>query len=626
MFVPVPLPNWLFSVHHDGSGNYLSNLYPRLGERVRVRLRVSVESPLRKVYVRLFPDGEQAIIPMTAVSTQPPVQWWETTLEVNQPITHYRFTLIAEDGVWWYSAAGPSSYEPLDQMDFKILADYQPVEWLKTAVFYQIFPDRFANGDPTNDPQPEEYDYRGHHPHTYPWEGEPPDDAFFPVVFYGGDLQGITQRLDYLHSLGVTAVYLNPIFTAYSNHKYDVSDYHQVDPHLGGNEALIQLRHALDQRGMRYLLDIVPNHCGYWHSWFQTALSDPHTPEAEFFTFDQHPEKYVTWLGVWTLPKLNYRSLELRRRIYQGDDSVFCRWLLPPFAADGWRVDVANMLGRQGETQIGHHITQEIRQAVKTARPDAYFMGENFFDASPQLQGDQFDGVMNYMGLSLPLWWWLKGFIQFAHGLEEPVKSPLPWSTANLEATWRTRRAAIPWAIALQQYNLLTSHDVPRTHTLAEENEAIHKLAAIVQFTFPGVPGIYYGDEIGMVDLPKLHSRGCMVWEESRWNQTLLAFYKQLIQLRRESAVLQTGGFQMLLAETDTLAYQREGETGRILVVAHRSPTPRPAAPIPVSHGGIPNGTRFIEYFSHHEVTVINGEIGLPAQPQGATLWVERGS
>lgn len=618
------LPIWLQSVHHDGSEKYVSHLYPRLGEQVRLRLRVDSKVAVQQVHVRIFPDGEQSFIPMTAVSQQPPVQWWEADLPIQEPTVHYRFVLTADDGVWWYSAAGPTHYDPLDNTDFRILADYQPVEWLKTAVFYQIFPDRFANGDPTNDPQPHEYDYRGHRPQTYPWEAPPADDAFFPIVFYGGDLQGIAQKLDYLQSLGVNAIYLNPVFTAHSNHKYDVSDYDHVDPHLGGDEALTALRQALTARGMRYILDIVPNHCGYWHPWFQTARTDAQSPEASFFTFTNHPEEYATWLGVWSLPKLNYNNSELRQRIYAGQQAVFRRWLQPPFSADGWRVDVANMLGRQGETQIGHEIAQGIRQAVKETSPQSYLMGENFFDASAQLQGDEWDGVMNYMGLTMPLWHWLNDYTLWAHGMDGPIRSPIPWPTTALEATWRTRRAAIPWAVALQQYNLVGSHDVPRILSMVQENEILARLAAIVQFTFPGVPGIYYGDEIGMSDVLSLGSRGCMVWDEKRWNHGLLAFYRSLIQLRKESAVLQDGGFQMLLIEPDTFVYQREGKNGRILVTAHRNPKPRPAGLLPVAHGGIPDGTRFIEHFSRQEMVVANGALPLPEHGQGARLWIEK--
>lgn len=612
-------PAWLASIHHDGSEKYVSVLHPRLGETIRIRLRVAHDAPIQRVILRTFPDGEQAFRLMRQISAESPAQWWEGDLPVTEPIIHYRFLIDSTDGLWHYSAAGPSTFVPLDATDFRILADHQPPEWLGKAVFYQIFPDRFANGDPGNDPRPEEYEYRGQRPKTYPWEAPPDDGQFFPLVFYGGDLPGIASRLDYLADLGVNSIYLNPIFHAYSNHKYDVADYERVDPHFGGNEALAALRTALSARGMRYLLDIVPNHCGYWHPWFQAALADPAAPESEFFTFNRHPDDYATWLGVWVLPKLNYRSHELRRRIYQGPDSVFRRWLRPPYSADGWRVDVANMLGRQGATQIGLEISRGIRQAVKETRPDAYLMGENFFDASGQLQGDQWDGVMNYGGFTHPLWYWLNGYTQGAHGFGETVSAP-PWPTEATAGMWRSRLAVLPWAIALQQYNILDSHDTPRIRSLVGGRDALHRLAVAILLTFPGVPGLYYGDEVGMTDMPGLGARGCMIWDEDRQDRSLYEFHKRLIHFRRESTALQRGGFQLLLVEPDTVAYQRESGDERVIVVAHRSENPRPAGPLPVAHGGVADGSRFLDLLTGVEFIVDAGALPLPPMPQGAMI------
>lgn len=619
-------PAWLVSVHHDGSPRYVSDLYPRLGEEVTVRLRAASTAPIRRAFLRTFPDGEQSFTPMTA-GQGGNTTWWQAKLPIREPLVHYRFLLEADDGAWWFTAAGVSAAEPLDNTDFKILADYHAPAWVLDAVFYQIFPDRFANGDPANDPRPEEYEYRGSRPKTHPWGTPPAEGQQFSLIFYGGDLPGIIQRLDHITNLSANALYLNPIFTAYSNHKYDVVDYEHVDPHLGGDEALIALRRELDQRGMRYILDIVPNHCGYWHSWFQKARADASSVEAGFFTFNKHPDDYVSWLGVWTLPKLNYRSAELRRRMYGGEEAVFRRWLRDPFRADGWRVDVANMLARQGSFQRGGEITSAIRQAVKETRPDAYFMGENFFDATAQLQGDQLDGVMNYRGFTTPLLYWLRGFQAKAIGLQGTISSPVAWGTGALEGTLRNALAAIPWQVALQQFNMLGSHDTARVRTVLEGNDALHRLAAILQFTYPGVPCIYYGDEIGMTDDPALRSRGCMPWDEAVWDHDLLAFYRRLAGLRRSSAALKYGSFQLLAVEQDFIAYQREGRDegeGRVLVTANRSQTPRPAGGLPVAHADIPDGARFEEFFTGQETAVQGGRFPLPELPQGATLWVLR--
>jgi alpha-glucosidase len=372
---------------------------------------------------------------------------------------------------------------------------------------------------------------------------------------------------------------------------------------------------------MRYILDIVPNHCGYWHPWFQRARQDKNAPESEFFTFTRHPEEYASWLGVWSLPKLNYRSAELRRRMYRADDSIFRRWLKEPFRADGWRLDVANMLGRQGATQLGVEVAREIRQAVKHTAPQAYLIGENFFDATLQLQGDQWDGVMNYMGFATPLLHWLRGFWAGSWGLKDAVNSPVAYPTASLAATWRMRQSSIPWSVAQQQYNLLGSHDTPRVRSQVHGNDALHRLAVALLLTFPGVPGLYYGDEIGMTDVPALGQRGCMEWDANRWDHSLLDFHKDLIALRKRSPILQRGGFQIVAAEEDLLAFQRENWQGRILVIAQRSAQPRPAGSLPIAHAGVPDGARFREHFSGVEALVSNGHLPLPELPQGASIW-----
>ncbi len=617
--------NWLATIHHDGSKRYVSNPTPRLNEVVKISLRVRADAPIQKMYLRTAPDGEEALTPMTLAQADSLLQWWEGDLPINEPMTHYRFVILADDGVWFFSGQNVSDDVPLDETDFRILADYQPPAWLSESVFYQIFPDTFAysgNSRTVDDSH-----------HLYAW-GEPiPEGASHFRSYYGGDLPGIVQHLDYLAELGVTAIYLNPVFTASSSHRYNTINYDEVDPFLGGNEALIALRQALEARGMRYILDIVPNHCGKTHPWFIAAQADPTVQEAEFFTFIQHPDKYAYWLNAPALVKLNYQSAELRRRMYQSPDAIMQKWLRPPYSADGWRVDVGNMLGRQGAIQLNREVLQEMRVAVKTARPDAYFMGENFFDASAQLQGDQWDGVMNYQGFSRPLLAWLRGLEIGEAGFQPVITSPVPFSTNALVNSWHTRQAVIPWVITQQQFNLLGSHDTRRLRFILQDNEALLRLATIVQLTFPGVPCIYYGDEIGMMDAQATApSRGCMIWDTASWNHDLLNFYRDLIALRRNSLILQQGGFQMLAADENIFVYQREGSTDlanphlveRMIVVAQRSETAHPASYLPVAHGGIPDGTRFVEHFSGQQAVVENGYLPLPEQPQGATLWEEK--
>jgi alpha-glucosidase len=540
------------------------------------------------------------------------------------PLTGYRFLLFTADGAWWYNGAGLHRHLPTDADDWKLLASYAAPTWVRDAVFYQIFPDRFADGDSTNNVRDGEFEYRGQTARARRWH-EPPSPDGTPekmVEFYGGDLAGIEQRLDYLADLGINAVYLNPIFTAYSNHRYDVTDYYQVDPHLGGNAALVSLRRACADRGIRLILDVVPNHCGVAHPWFQAALADPHARTAEYFTFHRHPDDYECWLGVRSLPKLDYRSPALREVMYAGPDAVLRHWLRPPYAVDGWRLDVANMLGRQGANQLGVDVLRGIRRAVKEERPDAYLLGENFFDATPQLQGDGLDGAMNYMGFAKPVRYWLAGFQISQHAAPRRIVSSTPWPTAALADTWQAHRAAIPWATARQQFNLLNSHDTPRILSVVGRNTALNRLAAGLLFTVPGVPSVYYGEEIGMAG----DNRAPMPWDAGEWNQDLAGTYRTLIRLRRTSPALAHGGFQMLAVEENSLAYLRDTDEEQIVVVGHRGPGVRSAGPLPVAHGGIEDGTEFVEVLGGTRAVVACGRLPLPALEPGVMIWRARGA
>ena len=619
-------PPYAASIHHDGSSRYVrlagGGSDARLGEEVTLRLRASPAAPLERVVLRTCPDGEQAWAELQPEPVaEPACRWWQITLRLTMPLTAYRFLIFTPEGAWWYNAAGLHHHTPTDAEDFRLLAGYAAPTWVRDSVFYQIFPDRFADGDPHNNVRDGEYDYRGLRPRARRW-GETPGQGLAALVeFFGGDLAGIEQHLDYLADLGVNALYLNPVFTAFSNHRYDVVDYENVDPHLGGNAALAALRRAATGHGLRYLLDIVPNHSGVAHPWFQAAQADPAAPTAEFFTFRRHPEDYECWLGVRSLPKLNYRSQALRDVIYAGPEAIFRRWLRPPYAADGWRIDVANMLARQGADQLGEEISRGIRAAVKAENPSAYLLGENFFDGSAQLQGDMWDATMNYAGFMHPVRHWLSGFQVRAPGTPAPWTAAPPWPTAALVETWQANRAAIPWTIARQQFNLLGSHDTPRILHLVDGDPARNRLAVALLFTAVGVPCVYYGNEIGLGAPGNPEPRDCMVWDAAWWDTELLGLYKTLIRLRRTSPALIEGGFQVLAADSNRLAYLRDAETEQIIVVANRGPAACPPGPLPVAAGGIADGREFAEIFTGRTATVSGGQLPLPGQPLGVQVW-----
>jgi len=611
---------WQCSLHHDGSPFYRTPKHPEVGEPIRIRLRVDAAAPIEDVLLRWTPDGEQTFERMALVENLGPAAVYEVLIEAVQPIIGYSFLILSREGVCWLSAAGISDHQPLDATAFRIRTDHRPPRWLGEAVFYQIFPDTFANGDPALNPEALSLSYPGFSPRTHPWGARVADALPFADGFFGGDLIGVTQRLDYLSGLGIDAIYLNPVFQAPSNHRYDVVSYTRVDPRLGGNEALVGLRSALEERGMRYVLDVVPNHCGVLHPWFQKAVADPNAPEAEFFTFTDHPEDYHCWLHFPSLPKLRYDAERLRGLMFTDEDSVFRRWLRRPYQADGWRIDVANMLGRQGFLQMNDALARLIRRVVKETNPEAYLLGEHFFDATDQLQGDMWDGVMNYAGFYVPLMHWLAGFSQFTWHLG-PIVSERPYSTEALAATWRSRMAAIPWASALSQLNSLGTHDTDRLTTRLAGDEALERIAIVLQFAFPGVPSIFYGDELRLANVPKYGSRACMDWDAATERAGFHDLYRGLISLRRKHAVFREGGFQILYAAGDVLAFQREHPDGRLLVVANRGSAVFDV--LDVRHGAIADGTELREVFSERTVDVVEGRLPI-GLGRGAALFLER--
>jgi alpha-glucosidase len=608
---------WLASIHHDGSPAYVRASGPRLGDHAVIRIRADVDALIEAVFLRTCPDGEQSLTPMAPVEADTVCRWWQADLPLRMLRTGYRFLLRTQAGARWYNAAGVWDHYPTDANDFKLLADYHEPTWLRDAVFYQIFPDRFADGDPTNNVRDGAYAYRGRPVVSRPW-GALPRKEHASVEFFGGDLQGIAQKLGYLEDLGVSAIYLNPIFTAPSNHKYDVEDYASVDPHLGGAAALADLRAALDAHDMRLMLDIVPNHCGATHAWFTTAQADPHAPTVEFFTFRKHPDEYESWLGVSSLPKLNYRSQQLRELMYAGPDAIMRRWLRPPYRIDAWRIDVANMLGRQGPSNLGHKIGRGIRRAVKAERPDSFLLGEHFFDGTPHLQGDELDATMNYQGFTFPVWRWLAPpEAQRQGGLDSDA---MPMPSAAMAAQLTAFRAAIPWQIATQQFNLLGSHDTPRLRTILGGDLNRVRVAAALLFTYPGVPCVYYGDEIGMEGGGDPDCRRCMPWDEAAWDHDLRGLFQLLARLRRSAPALRWGGFQQLYAAGDTLAFQREAPEERLIVVARRADDG--LAALSVRHAGLPDGAELRDLLSGTTTTVAGGMLPLAGLPAvGAQIW-----
>jgi alpha-glucosidase len=284
-------------------------------------------------------------------------------------------------------------------------------------------------------------------------------------------------------------------------------------------------------------------------------------------------------------------------------------------------VDVANMLARHGRDQLESEVWIGIRQAVKAENPQAYLLGENFFDGSWQLQGDRLDATMNYAGFTNPLLYWLDHFQVGQHAEPKHVESRIPWSTDALVESWQGYRASIPWTIAQQQFNLLGSHDTSRILHMVGGDAARNLLAVAVLLTYVGVPCIYYGDEIGMNASDSLGARDPMIWNAARWDMDLRSFYQKLILLRRTSAALIHGGFQVLLSEDNTLAYLRDTDAEQIIVIGNRGPNERRVDPLFVRAGGIPDGAQFLEFFSGQILRVQDGHLPLAVVPVGVQIW-----
>ena len=277
------------------------------------------------------------------------------------------------------------------------------------------------------------------------------------------------------------------------------------------------------------------------------------------------------------------------------------------------------MLGRQGADQLGAEVARGIRRAVKAENPEAYLLGENFFDATSQLQGDAWDASMNYAGFTKPLWYWLRGFSVGQHGEPRPVVAPGRWPTAALADAWAALPGPIPWAIARQQFNLVDSHDTPRIKSIVGGDARLHRLAAGVLLTYLGVPCIYYGDEIGLGG-DETDTRALHAVESGDVGQRPARVLPHADPAAAHLAALIEGGLQVLAVEEDTLAYLRDTEDEQIVVVAHRGPGIRPASPLRVSHGGIPDGQEFVEVIGGQRVTVSGGHLPLPAMLPGVHL------
>jgi len=423
--------------------------------------------------------------------------------------------------------------------------------WVQDAVFYQIFPERFANGNSSNDP-----------PGTEPWGGVPKSKNYF-----GGDLQGIIDHLDYIASLGINALYLNPIFESNSNHKYHATDFLKIDPQFGDESVFMRLVDECHARGIRIILDGVFNHTGVHFFAFEDikkhgALSR-YVKWYNIYSFPVGPvtkPNYECWWGYGDLPKLMTHNPEVRDYLFR----VTEHWM--KFGIDGWRLDVPN--------EIPHTFWIEWRKLVKSLNPEAYIVGEIWDDASPWLKGDQFDAVMNYRFRNACLNFFVhrkKTAAEFAVALDSIAKS---------------YAAEVNYAMQ----NLLASHDTERLLTLCEGNTDVMKLAWLFQMTYLGAPMVYYGDEVGMKGGKDPGCRGTMIWDAEKQDHALLGYLRAAIGMRKEFTVLRRGSFDALsLAGPGTVfAFTRRHDDALAVVVLNNGQTQQ-EVDLPLAAEGLGN-------------------------------------
>ena len=627
----------------DESGNYRSPAEPNRGERVEIKFRAA-RNQVDLVYLIC---GNQKTA-MEKVYTKGMFDYYVCLLDPLDGPIHYFFEIIAGNHRCFYNKLGVTE-DLQESYAFRILPDFHTPDWAKGAVMYQIFTDRFRNGDVSNDVEDREYYYTGRYVHRVTdWEKLP--DAYDVHAFYGGDLPGVREKLDYLQELGVEVLYLNPIFVSPSNHKYDTQDYDYIDPHLtviaeDGGECLkegdqdnshatkyrkrVVDKNNLDAsnayfaefvkevhaRGMRIILDGVFNHCGSFNKWLDRerlyegdgdyekgAYVSAGSPYRDFFKFNNEHEwpynpYYDGWWGHDTLPKLHYeQSPKLREYILH----IAEKWLKPPYSVDGWRLDVAADLGYS--ENYNHDFWRAFRERVKRTNPEALILAEHYGDCSSWLQGDQWDTVMNYDAFMEPITWFLTGMEKHSDDRRDDL-----YGNAEAFQLAMLRGMANFYMPSLQTaMNELSNHDhsrfltrtnrrAGRIHTLgsAAASEGVKKgvmrEAVVFQMTWVGAPTIYYGDEAGMCGFTDPDNRRTYPWGKE--DSEMIAFHKEMIDIHRSYPVLTTGSTCFLAMEHQFISYGRFDEQEQIIVLINNAEEQRDMV-IPVWKAGVPEQAR----------------------------------
>lgn len=616
---------FLSALFSDETEAYRSPMVPNAGDTVKIRLRTeNTENCHAWLLIKDRPDP----IPMEPVRLNEFFAWHEAELTCPENPIYYCFLIHYGKRCFVCQRFGANLLEQNRVIDFarafRLTPGFHTPDWAKGALQYQIFTDRFRNGCPENDTVNGEYNYEGHPVrHRKDWYAVPDIDDF--RCLYGGDLQGVMEKLDYLQSLGIEAIYFNPLFLSPSSHKYDTQDYEHIDPHFGvieedgteeetdpwqmtryirrvtsqtnlekSNELFAQLCQEMHKRGMRVIIDGVFNHCGSFHHWMDGksiyakagtdqpgAWQSHQSPFRQFFRFQNDGDNtYDAWWGHPTLPKLNYEgSRELCERIFD----IACKWAQPPYSIDGWRLDVAADLGHSED--FNHKFWHEFRDRVKAVNPDVLIIAEHYGNAAKWLEGDQWDSVMNYDAFMDPVSYFLTGMEKHSDYFHDGLYQ----DGVRFFRTMQETMSRMDWSSLQCAMNELSNHDHSRfltrtNHTTgrintmgaktAEENidKSVYRSAVMIQMTWPGAPTIYYGDEAGLVGWTDPDNRRCYPW--GREDQDLIEMHRNLARLRLEHPVLRYGSYKALDASTGWIAYARFDANDCVVTVINNGNNP----------------------------------------------------
>ena len=625
----------------DGTEGYVYPPEPKESELVTFRFRTAKDDVDR---VGLVTSADTYV--MEKECTQGEFDYYTFETRLGEEPFRYCFEVQSGTEKYYYGRCGISR-EILEYYNFVVVPGFSTPDWAKGAVMYQIFTDRFYNGDKSNDVETNEYYYIGDYSQRVTnWNKYPANMGV--REFYGGDLQGVMDKLDYLQDLGVEVVYFNPLFVSPSNHKYDIQDYDYIDPHYGkivddggevlpngvtdnsqatkykkrttglknleaSNESFIKLVEELHRRGMKVILDGVFNHCGSFNKWMDReriyegeedyepgAYVSADSPYRSYFRFfKEGPENwpyngnYDGWWGHDTLPKLNYEdSVKLENYILY----IGRKWVSPPYNVDGWRLDVAADLGRSNE--YNHEFWQKFRRAVKDANPNALILAEHYGDPSDWLKGDEWDTVMNYDAFMEPVTWFLTGMEKHSDEAREELLGNIDNFIGSM-AHHMSNMLTPSLQVAMNELSnhdhsrflTRTNHMVGRVEHLGPEaaneyvNKAVMREAVVMQMTWVGAPTVYYGDEAGVCGFTDPDNRRSYPWGHE--DQELIAFHKEAIRIHKEHPALKTGSLKILGGEENILSYARFKGHDRIIVVINNR-SERAEVKVPVWEAEIP--------------------------------------